>query len=197
MINAKYIAFLLGAALMIGCSGNPENKNANTIVKKDIEQTASKIEPTQYKVLDLTMGMDKQALLKKGFDCGSLEYSGYCEIYTYPEAPKNSYQAINKNGTINGIQTHLDKNGQIYKIVLTSRHTHNQNDIEQFRQTLSELLDKNPNIDEKLDVMNSGYFQGAHFTLLSFTDKAREAAFMSQKNNAASSAAVDIKNFGK
>lgn len=197
MINAKYIAFLLGAALMIGCSGNQENKNANTIVKKDIEQTSSKIEPTQYKVLDLTMGMDKQALLKKGFDCGSLAYSGYCEIYTHPEASKNSYQAINKNGTINGIQTHLDKNGQIYKIVLTSRHTHNNNDIEQFKQTLSQLVDHNPSIDEALEVMASGYFQGAHFVSLSFTDKARLAAFTAQKENVASTVASDIKNFGK
>ncbi|KFN40868.1 MAG: hypothetical protein JU82_00365 [Sulfuricurvum sp. MLSB] len=197
MINTKSIALFLGAALMIGCSDNHENKNINSTVKKDMQQTSSKIEPTQYKVLDLIMGMDKQTLLKKGFDCGSLAYSGYCEIYTHPEAIKNSYQSINNNGTINGIQTHLDKNGQIYKIVLTSRHTHNQNDIQQFKQTLSELLDNDPNIDEKLDIIDSGYFQGAQFVSLSFTDKAREVAFMSQKNDAASSAAKDIKNFGK
>lgn len=197
MINTKHIALLMGAALMIGCSGSHENTNDNTTVNKDIEQTSSKIEPTQYKVLDLTMGMEKQALLTKGFDCGSLAYTGYCEIYTHPEAPKNSYKAINKNGTINGIQTHLDKNGQIYKIVLTSRHTHNNDDIGQFKQTLSQLIDHNPSIDETLEVMESGYFQGAHFVSLSFTDKARLAAFISQKENTASKAASDIKNFGK
>lgn len=197
MINTKRIALLLGAALIVGCSGSHKNKNANTIVKKDIGQPSSKIEPTQYKVLDLKMGMDKQALLKKGFDCGSLAYTGYCEIYTHPEAPKNSYQAINKNGTINGIQTHLDKNGQIYKIVLTSTHTHNNNDIEQFKQTLSQLVDHYPGIDETLEVMDSGYFAGAHFVSLSFTDKARLTAYTAQKENAASTAASDIKNFGK
>lgn len=197
MINTKHIVLLFGVALIVGCSGSHENKNANTIVKKDIDQPSSKIEPTQYKVLDLTMGMDKQALLKKGFDCGSLAYTGYCEIYTHPEAPKNSYKAINKNGTINGIQTHLDKNSEIYKIVLTSRHTHNNNDIEQFKETLSQLVDHNPNIDESLEVMDSGYFQGAHFVSLSFTDKARLASYIAQKENAASTDASDIKNFGK
>lgn len=197
MINTKCIALLLSAAFMVGCSENHEDNSADTIVKKDIKQVSSKIEPTQYKVLDLTMGMDKQALLKKGFDCNSLEYTGYCEIYTHPEAPKNSYKSINNNGTINGIQTHLDKNGQIYKIVITSKHTHNNNDIEQFKQTLLQLVDHNPSIDETLDVMNSGYFQGAHFVSLSFTDKARLSAYTAQKGNAASKAASDIKNFGK
>lgn len=197
MINSKYIALLMGATLMVGCSGNHENKEANTTAKKDIEQTSSKMEPTQYKVLDLSMGMDKQALLKKGFDCGSLAYSGYCEIYTNPDVAKNTYQSISNNGTINGIQTHLDKNAQIYKIVLSSRHTNNNSDIEQFKQTLSQLVDHNPSIDESLEVMESGYFAGAHFVSLSFTDKARHAAYTAQKENTASKAASDIKNFGK
>lgn len=196
-MNTKYITLLLSVTLIIGCSGNHEDNSADAIVTKDIEQASLKTEPTQYKVLDLEMGMDKESLIKKGFDCSSLEYTGSCEIYTHPEAPKNSYKSINNNGTINGIQTHLDKNSQIYKIVLTSRHTHNDNDIEQFKQTLSQLVDHNPSIDESLEVMNSGYFQGAHFVSLSFTDKARLSAYTAQKENTASKAASDIKNFGK
>ncbi|HQS67877.1 MAG TPA: hypothetical protein PLM93_11890 [Sulfuricurvum sp.] len=197
MMNTKYITLLLSVTLIIGCSGNHEGNSADTIVKKDIEQASLKTEPTQYKVLDLEMGMDKESLIKKGFDCSSLEYTGSCEIYTHPEAPKNSYKPINNNGTINGIQSYLDKNSQIYKIVLTSRHTHNDNDIEQFKQTLLQLVDHNPSIDETLDVMNSGYFQGAHFVSLSFTDKARLSAYTAQKENTATKAASDIKNFGK
>jgi hypothetical protein len=197
MINVKYFVLLLSAAFILGCSEDQGESSVATAPNTEAEQASVKMEPTQYKVLDLTMGMDKQTLLKKGFDCGSLAYSGYCEIYTYPEAPKNSYKSISNNGTINGIQAHLDKNGQIYKIVLTSRHTHNDSNIEQFKKTLSELVDRTPSIDETLEVMDSGYFQGAHFVSLSFTDKARLAAYTAQKENTASKAASDIKNFGK
>lgn len=178
---------------IIGCSNNDNN----TLEEKDTEQTLSKIEPTKYKVLDLMMGMDKQVVLQKGFNCSSLAYSGYCDIFTHPDAPENGYKKINKNGTINGIQVYLDKKDQIYKIVLTSRHTHNKDDIEQFKQTLSQLVDNQQNIDESLEVQESGYFAGSHFVSLSFTDKTRLEAYKTQKENVASSAASDIKNFGK
>lgn len=192
----KTSILLLSCMFIVGCNNN-HSANASNSKQVAPLQSEHQSKPTQYKVLDLTMGMNKKDILSKGFDCSGLSYSGKCEIYTNPESTKNSYQKISNNGTVNNISVFLDKNDLVYRITISSRHTANNEDIEQFKQTLSKLIDNNSDVEESVEVMESNIFVGAHFVLASFTDKARKIVYESQKNNKADSAASDIKNFGK